>query len=68
MIRFGQRPVDYPDDCNRISRALADKGYDVSLHEAQRLWEEYSEKYGASWLMLPGDDAVLVSCLAMDDE
>lgn len=52
------REVRYPDDCQRIQKIALSLGHQLSLMEAERLWEYESDKFCASWLIL-GDDEEL---------
>ncbi len=51
--------LNYPKDCRRIQNLLFEKGYYATIPECQIIWENYSEHYCASWLILPYDNNVL---------
>lgn len=65
-------PVRYPADCDRICRVLGSYGIVVSLHDAERMWGEYSESLCAGWLILPESDEEIFETLTIpvseDDE
>jgi hypothetical protein len=56
-------PVRYPYDCERIVKVLRSKGYGLSLHEAERMWESHSDSYCAGWLILPDIDQEIIDAL-----
>ena len=58
-----QEPPKYLDDCQRIQSVLRKKGYEVSLHECERMWEAYSDSYEAGWLILPDEDDSIADAL-----
>ena len=46
----------YKEDCKRIKKVFADKGYDITVDQAENLWSKYSDSMCAGWLFLPKDD------------
>lgn len=58
-----KEPPRYLDDCQRIQKILLAKGYEVSLHECEDMWESHSESYCAGWLILPDDDNEILESL-----
>jgi hypothetical protein len=45
--------VRYPDDCRRIQRVAKERlGVDITLAQAQTIWEDHSDSYCAGWLGL----------------
>lgn len=48
--------VEYPQDCIRMKRLAAEKGYDLTLHECEQIWQWHSNSVCASWLMLRSSD------------
>jgi hypothetical protein len=55
---------EWVDDTKRVRRAIENIGYDVSLAEAERVWEGYSESMCAGWMRLPDDDSQLEEIVA----
>ena len=47
---------EYTEDIKRIQSLAQEKGYLLSVTDAQKAWEEYSDMYAAGWLYLPEDD------------
>lgn len=43
--------INYVNDCKRIQELAISYGYEISLKEAEDLWEEYSGSQCASWLI-----------------
>jgi hypothetical protein len=57
--------IRYADDCQRIQAiALERHGLEISLAEAQELWDDYSDKFCAGWLFLPDSDNELSDIIA----
>lgn len=51
--------IRHPEDVARIKRICKERGYKISRHDAQLVWEEYSDSMAVGWLFLPdSDDAV----------
>jgi len=46
----------YKSDCRRIQKAMIEEGALISLDEAYKLWEAYSDSMAAGWVGLPDDD------------
>jgi hypothetical protein len=58
-----KQPPRYLAVCQRIQRVLLAKGYEVSLHECEDMWEPYSDRSCASWLILPDTDEEIADAL-----
>lgn len=58
-----QISIRHLPDCERIQKALATVDIRISIPDAERLWDSYSDDYCASWLMLPETDAELIDML-----
>ncbi len=43
-------------DCERIVACALSNGYVMTLREAEKAWDEYSESFAAGWMNLPDDD------------
>jgi hypothetical protein len=58
-------------DVKRIVLVCADRGYAISEADAHHAWEEHSDNYAASWLVLDDDqevfDAVMGQCEVIDN-
>lgn len=59
-------------DVARIVDICKQRGYHISANDAQHAWEEYSDSYAASWLILDDNDddvfnTVLQYCEVNDD-
>ena len=54
----------YGDDVYRIWVALVRAGYDVTLRDAEDLWEHHSADWCAGWLELPEKDEDIIGTLA----
>lgn len=48
--------LPYQHDCERMVRVLAERGLDASIEQVRQLWEQYSERSAAGWLMLEEED------------
>jgi predicted metal-dependent peptidase len=46
----------YSEDVERIQKILANKGYEATLIECEKLWDTYSESMEAGWIILPKSD------------
>lgn len=47
--------IRYPKDCHLICEIAKEKrGISMTYHDAQEIWEWYSENYAAGWLILDG--------------
>lgn len=57
------RPVQWLYDCERIVKATRNEGYELTLKQAEEMWENFSEAYCASWLILPESDEKLSAIL-----
>lgn len=42
-------------DVKHIQEVSAEHGWLMTLEEAHKIWKEYSNSMGASWLCLPSD-------------
>lgn len=62
-----QSLIEYQDDCARICEVLATQGISISMHEAQKIWSNYSDKYAARWLILYETDEEIINALTYDD-
>ena len=49
----------YPEDVERISKILLEKGYWATTDQCEHLWEIYSDSLCAGWLGLPDDDELV---------
>ena len=49
----------FPEDVKRIVEVFKIKGIKITLDEAHELWCEYSDRFCASWLILPKSDEEL---------
>ena len=58
-----KEPPRYLDDCKRIQKLLFGRGYEISLHECEDMWESYSERSCAGWLFLPENDEEIIEAL-----
>lgn len=47
---------EYRSDIERIVKVAFSHGVVLTLGQAERVWEEYSESSCASWLFLPDSD------------
>lgn len=47
--------LDFIDDLRVIQFVAFQNGFDISLIEAQKIWEEFSESVCASWMTLSTD-------------
>ena len=55
---------DYREDVERIQRILADRDYEATLSDCERLWEKYSESMCAGWMGLDDKDESVFDCIA----
>jgi hypothetical protein len=60
------RPVGYITDCERIVKVARVEGYELTLKQAEELWENFSEGYCAGWLRLPDTDERLADIIFGD--
>lgn len=68
LDRLNAVPSDYLEDSLRIQRALRNAGYEVSLSEAYRMWDERSDDWCAGWLNLPDTDEEIIQDLTEEDD
>ena len=47
--------VYYVTDCQRLQRIALAHGFELSLLQCQDVWNQYSESWSASWLILRRD-------------
>lgn len=52
------RPVERPGDCLKIKNIALKMGYDISLRDAQDLWESHSEDLCAGWLCVNNEEEI----------
>lgn len=50
------------EDCKRIQKVLA-RHYIITLPEAQKIWQRYSDSVDAAWMCLPAMDENLYKIL-----
>lgn len=53
----------YPADVERIIQVCASHGVVLSALETEKLWQNHSDLYCASWLFLPKSDGELWNAL-----
>ena len=54
--------ISYLEDCKRIQKIFTDRGYDITIMQAEFLWEKYSAEMCAGWLcLLSSDDQIFKS-------
>lgn len=60
----------YADDCERICKVLANRGFECSLNDACVLWEKYSESMAAGWISMfsASDDEIFSSVSSYFEE
>jgi len=54
---------EYTEDIKRIKKAALEFGKVLSDENAVELWEDYSDRFAAGWLVLPKDDLDLYTIL-----
>lgn len=57
------RNYEYTEDIKRIKKAALEFGKVLSDENAVELWEDYSDRFAAGWLVLPKDDLDLYTIL-----
>lgn len=64
LVGEGPDVEDFPEDISRIVKVFADQGYEITRHQARRMWEKHSEDYCAGWLSMEdySDNYVFSSC------
>lgn len=67
-IRKFESEIRYPHDCERIQRILYDRGYYITMDDAQDVWSEHSDRLCASWLILPEDDELVFKAVMREVE
>lgn len=60
VVKQHQPRLDFPDDCARIVRVLAARGFSLTPAMAAEAWEAYSETLCAGWMTLDDSDDTLV--------
>lgn len=50
----------YPEDVDRIVHTCRRSGYGINRRDAVTIWENRSEAWSASWIILPEDDDELI--------
>ncbi len=58
----------YRDDVERIHKILLDRGYDSTLEDCARLWDEYSDSMAAGWMILPDTDEEVFDQIRLEVE
>ena len=58
-IFIPERP-EYIQDTKRVARALREDGYNVTLEQAEKLWQKYSDSCCSGWEHLPDLDEQIV--------
>lgn len=53
------RPIDHPEDVDRIVKVFANRGHELSREAALDAWTGASSDRFASWLILDDDDETL---------
>lgn len=53
----------WAEDVGRIIGVCYSKGYMISQYDAQAAWEQHSDDYAASWLILPTDNEQLFNII-----
>lgn len=48
--------VRYREDCERIVRISMMHGYNITLGQAEQVWDDYSDSMAAGWMNLPESD------------
>ena len=43
----------YLEDCQRMVDVAKSKGVEISLKGVEKVWFDYSERWGAGWVALP---------------
>lgn len=54
---------DYPEDVAHIVEVMEAAGYLVDSLTAAWAWAEHSDSFAAAWLLMPQDDADIVSII-----
>ena len=55
----------YPEDVERIVKILAERGYRATNHQANQVWDMYSESMCAGWMILPENDEEVFDCIRL---
>jgi len=53
----------YEDDVQRIVDVCQKHGFEISENDAKLCWEQHSDSYCASWLILPESDVELFEAI-----
>ena len=52
------------NDCKRIARVSFDHNIYITLDEAHKIWDEYSDRVCAGWIFLPDSNDDLWDCIS----
>ena len=59
------RIYEYPEDLKRLQGILADRGYEATLDDCEKLWSKYSDSMAATWMMMDNDsDDQVFDCVS----
>ncbi|MEG1565366.1 MAG: hypothetical protein RR342_01325 [Bacilli bacterium] len=61
--KFGDGKIYERNDCQRIKDVCAKHSENITLYEAQEIWQDVSDSYCAGWLFLPETDKELWSMI-----
>jgi hypothetical protein len=48
--------IYYLEDCKRIKEIFKERGEYITLQQAEKMWQHFSNLMCAGWMMLPEDD------------
>ena len=65
---IGEDVICHPEDCQRIQKIMADRGYYATIRQCDLMWRAYSDRYAAGWLGLPEDDDGVFAEIATEFE
>lgn len=51
-----------------LVKSALDRGFEITLQEAEKLWQLYSDQFKTGWLELPKDPIVLGSIIEKEIE
>lgn len=55
-VKAGLSRPEYRSDTERLVKLAFEHGVILTLHEAECIWEDYSDSMAAGWMNLPKDD------------
>lgn len=60
---INEAAIEFPEDVDRICKALASVGLHATFRECERLWQCYSDSMAAGWMKVPEKSEDILDCI-----